>query len=351
MILTLNAGSSSLKFALFDGQVARFRGEVESIDDGPAAVIKDGNGHDVEAPAFEGTGHEAVLPALFAWAEEHGEIGAVGHRIVHGGDRAGPARVDDALLEELDALTPLAPLHQPHNLAAIRLVARTRPGVPQVASFDTAFHATLPPLARMFALPASLGFRRYGFHGLSFEWIAGRLPARLAAGRVIVAHLGSGASLCALHRGRSIETTMGATPLDGLVMGTRCGSLDPGVVLAMARQIGVDAAERALYHDAGLKGVSGGVSDMRSLHEHHARETIALFCYRAAALAGAMAVALQGVDGLVFTGGIGENDAAVRNDIAGRLAWLGPMEVLTIPTDEEAVIARQTDSLIAHDHA
>jgi len=349
-VLTLNAGSSSLKFAVFDGDRDLLRGAFESITEAPKAKAE-ADGKPLAPPVADGTGHEAVLPALFAWVEQHlggARLAAVGHRIVHGGERAGAALVDDALLAELEALVPLAPLHQPHNIAAVRAAQGAEPGLPQVACFDTAFHRTLPPVARQLALPERLGLRRYGFHGLSYEWIAGQLPPHLAIGRTVVAHLGSGASLCALLHGKSVETTMSTTPLDGLVMGTRCGSLDPGVVLHLVRTLGTDAAEHLLYQESGLLGVSGVSADMRDLHS--TGPAVQLFAYRAAMDVAGMAAAMGGIDGLVFTGGIGEHDAAVRQAICARLGWLGVgeegrVDVRVIPTDEEAVIARQSLAL------
>ncbi len=366
-VLTLNAGSSSLKFALFDGGRAVLRGAIEDIMEAPTASAEGADGQALAMPALEGTGHEAVLPGLFGWVAEHASgLEAVGHRVVHGGDRfAGPARVDADVLAGIEALIEYAPLHQGHNLAAIRAVQAVRPDLAQVACFDTAFHRTMPALARLLPLPAGLGLRRYGFHGLSYEYIAGELPPHLAAGRVVVAHLGSGASLCALSAGRSVETTMSTTPLDGLMMGTRCGALDPGVVLLLMRR-GMDAGalEQLLYHEAGLLGVSGVSDDMRALHRVGAEEALELFAYRVAAQTGAMAAALGGLDGFVFTGGIGAHDADMRRRIVGRLGWLGlslaedaavqgcvgrpgeAVETWVIPTDEEAVIARQTVSLL-----
>ena len=372
-VLTINAGSSSLKFALFEGARGVLRGAFEDITEAPTASATGADGTRLDPPKVEGVGHEAVLPALLDWVQQHLEgsaIAAVGHRIVHGGDRfAGPAPIDDAVLAEIEALCPLAPLHQVHNVAAIRAVTAAQPGMRQVACFDTAFHGTMPAVARRMALPGRLGLRRYGFHGLSYEWIAGRLPPGLAAGRTIVAHLGSGASLCALLAGRSVDTTMGMTPLDGLVMGTRCGSLDPGAVLYLLQQRGMTASEveHLLYHEAGLLGVSGVSADMRTLHGSAApmaAAAIDLFAYRVAQDAAGMAAAMGGVDGLVFTGGIGEHDARVRALVCDRLGWMGlavdaaapapgrispagaVVEVWVIPTDEEAVIARQTGGVM-----
>ena len=273
-VLTLNAGSSSLKFALFDGARAVARGSVEAITDAPKASANGADGRDLEPPKVDGVGHEAVLPALFQWTEQHLDgvrLDAVGHRIVHGGDRfTGPAIVDARVLADIEALCPLAPLHQPHNVAAIRAAQKAEPGLAQVACFDTAFHRTMPEVARRHALPERLGLRRYGFHGLSYEWIAGTLSPRLAGGRTIVAHLGSGASLCALQAGRSIETTMSTTPLDGLVMGTRCGSLDAGVVLYLLQHAG-DVGRRGRT-PAVLRGRAAGRFGRQRRHADAAAE-------------------------------------------------------------------------------
>ncbi|MDQ2803886.1 MAG: acetate kinase, partial [Pseudomonadota bacterium] len=335
-ILTLNAGSSSLRFALFDAEIAAggdmqatARGEVANLDGTPHLLAYDTTGTviaDQHWPAEKPPGFETVLHTLLAFADDHlGQRGlaAVGHRVVHGGaDHVAPAEVTSALLADLEALTALDPLHMPHNIAPIHAVAAARPTLPQVVCFDTAFHHTLPLVARSFALPRDLqaaGVRRYGFHGLSYEYIAGRLardaPA-LARGRVIVAHLGSGASLCALQDGRSVATTMGFSTLDGLVMATRCGSLDPGVLLYLARQGRSFAdVEDMLYHRSGLLGVSGSSGDIRDLlasDDPRAREAIELFTYRIATEVGALVSALGGLDGLVFTAGIGEHAPAIR---------------------------------------
>ncbi len=356
LVLTLNAGSSSLKYALFgDKRIAQGKSEGVSAN------------------------YDAMLDDVLKWTEEHlgGNIlTGAGHRIVHGGELADPILLDDAALTRLDALAPLAPLHQPHNLAAVRALAELRPGLPQVGCFDTAFHRTMDATARRFGLPRALedsGIRRYGFHGLSYEYISGRLrevaPAQ-AGGRIIIAHLGSGASLCALRDGRSIDTTMSFTPLDGLVMGTRCGALDPGVLLYLMQARGMDAVglQDLLYDKSGLLGVSDISGDMRLLlasGDARAREAIELFVYRAAREIGALGASLGGLDGIVFTGGIGENSAVIRAAIAARMGWLGltldaaangagairisaadsPVWAWAIPTDEEAVIARQTRTL------
>jgi acetate kinase len=299
--------------------------------------------------------------------------------VVHGGVRFdAPVRIDAGVIAALRELIPLAPLHQPHNIAPIEAIAAAVPHIPQVACFDTAFHRGQPPLAQMFALPrkyAAAGVRRYGFHGLSYEYVSGRLteiaPA-LAAGRVVIAHLGNGASLCALQGGRSIATTMGFTALDGLVMGTRSGSLDPGVIIHLMDVFGLGAREieDLLYRRSGLLGVSGVSSDMRALRasgEPAAAEAIALFVYRIVREIGSMAAALGGLDGLVFTGGIGENDAATRSQIAAGGAWLGldfdaarnaaggplisrdasHVAAWVIATDEERIIARHASAVLA----
>ena len=379
-ILALNAGSSSIKFALFggDGLDLATHGEAEGIGGAPQFHARAPDGATIAERRFPaGTRFAAVLDALLGFIADHlggDRLGAVGHRVVHGGtafDR--PVRVTDAVLDALDALTPLAPLHQPHNLAPIRALAASRPELPQVACFDTAFHHGMPELATRFALPRDLtaaGIRRYGFHGLSYEFIARRLRAlapELAAGRVIAAHLGNGASLCAMAGGRSVDTTMGFTALDGLMMGTRSGSLDPGAVLHLITQRGMTAAavEDLLYHRSGLLGVSGISNDVRTLlasADPHAAEAIDLFVFRIARETGALAATLGGLDGFVFTAGIGEHAAAVRAAVCDRLGWLGArldgaanlrgagrisapdsrLAVWVIPTDEEAMIARHT---------
>lgn len=387
-ILVLNVGSSSVKFAVYldapDPASALLRGKIAGIGTQPVFSAADAAGRAVPPDSFppleRAAGHDAVIADLLTWAQAHRggvTIRAAGHRVVHGGRRhAGPARVTDALLAELEALSPLAPLHQPHNLAAIRCVAASAPDLPQVACFDTSFHRTQSRLAQTFALPRSLsdeGILRYGFHGLSYEYIASALPARLGAraeGRVIVAHLGNGASMCAMKERRSVATSMGFTALDGLMMGRRCGALDPGVVLYLMEAKGLGAQDVAalLYEQSGLLGVSGISSDMATLEASdapEAKEAIDLFCYRAASELAALATGIGGLDVLVFTAGIGENSARVRRQICERLDWMGvaidvaanqshagrigsvgsPVEVLVIPTDEEIVIARSTHAL------
>ena len=378
-ILVLNAGSSSLKFALFAQEsVAQplVRGEISELESAPHLVARNEAGRlvaDQHLPVGGDTSFSSLLDALLAvvdTAPGHDRLHAVGHRIVHGGaDHIAPERLTPALLSALEALTPLDPIHLPHNLAPIRAVWQARPGIAQIACFDTAFHHTMPRVAQQFALPRAIsdaGVRCYGFHGLSYEWIAGRLVSEvpeLAQGRVIVAHLGAGASLCALDKGVSIATTMGISVLDGLMMATRCGSLDPGVIFYLAR-LGhsLPAIEDMLYNRSGLLGVSGISGDIRVLlasEAAEAREAIELFTYRIALEAGAMASALGGVDGIVFTAGIGSHAPAIRAAVCERLGWLdarldpsandrnayristedSPIQILVMPTDEEAMIA------------
>ena len=388
-ILTLNAGSSSIKFALHEldsGMVLQqvSRGQIEGIGIAPHFIAQATDGtvsSEYRWPAGAALEHEALLTPLLAWVTAHlGQeaLCAVGHRIVHGGsayDR--PVYLDANVLDELAKLTPLAPLHQPHNLAAARAMAQLRPDLPQVGCFDTAFHHGMSADATRLALPrkyADEGVRRYGFHGLSYEYIAGRLREQapgLAAGRVIAAHLGNGASLCAMHDGHSVDTTMGFTTLDGLVMGTRCGNLDPGAMLYLQQAHGLSAAEveHMLYHDSGLLGVSGISSDMRTLlasDDARAREAIDLFVFRIAREAGALTATLGGIDALVFSAGIGEHAAPIRAAVCARLGWLGiacdaaansrhaalistsnsRVPVYVVPTDEEAMIASHTAQVL-----
>jgi acetate kinase len=301
-------------------------------------------------------------------------LAAVGHRVVHGGVKYTQAvRVKPGLLAELSKLNPLAPLHQPHNLKPIEILARTRPDLPQVACFDTAFHRAQPEVAQAFALPPSItdrGVRRYGFHGLSYEYIAGVLPqldAAAAGGRTVVAHLGNGSSMCAMVNGRSMASTMGFTAVDGLPMGTRCGNLDPGVILYLMDELGMDARaiEDLVYRKSGLLGVSGISSDMRTLlasSEPRARQAVELYTYRLGRELGSLAAAAGGLDAIVFTGGIGQHAPAIREALCRDAAWLGveldaaanqsggprisapssKVSVWAMPTDEELVIARQT---------
>ena len=379
-LLVLNAGSSSLKFSLFTAQSLdmRLRGEIEGIGARSHFIARDSRGTTLGEQSWERSlDHPAALEFLLDYlpgAVAYDRLAAVGHRVVHGGPVfCAPARVDAALLEALEKLVPLAPLHQPHNLAAIRAIAARHAVLPQVACFDTSFHRTQPALAQAFALPAVIteqGVQRYGFHGLSYEYVAGLLPeldARAAAGRTVVAHLGAGSSLCALQGGRSIATTMGFTALDGLPMATRCGSLDPGVVLYMLNTLGMGAREieHMLYHESGLAGVSGISADMRELaasDQPGARRAIDLYAYRIGRELGSLAAALGGLDALVFTAGIGEHDASLRAAVCASAAWLGleidadanasggprisqpasHVSAWVVPTDEERVIARHT---------
>jgi len=388
-ILVLNAGSSSLKFSLFaldDGPpTLQLRGQVEGLYTAPRFVARDPGGATVASRKWgegERLGHDGAIAHLLAYLQDElaqHRLLAVGHRVVHGGvEFAHPVRVDGGIVERLARLVPLAPLHQPHNLAPIRVLLERMPQLPQVACFDTSFHRTMPAVAQAFALPAEIterGVRRYGFHGLSYEYIAAALPrfdARNARGRVAVAHLGNGASMCAIADGRSVASTMGFTALDGLPMGTRTGALDPGVVLYLMDEMGMDARaiETLLYQKSGLLGVSGLSSDMRTLlgsDDPRAALAIELFCYRIGRELGSLAAALGGLDALVFTGGIGEHAALVRERVLRSAAWLGVeldaaanaadgprltaagsrVAAWAIPTDEELMIARHTRALIA----
>jgi acetate kinase len=387
-LLVVNAGSSSLKFQLFavegGAPVRRYRGQVDGIGVRPQLKVQDADGASLEDRMFEPAALPdlpAAIGAMRAWlATLQGvRLVAIGHRVVHGGaDFARPVRIDETVLAKLATYQDLAPLHQPNNLAPIRLVMEIDPGIPQVACFDTAFHRGHPDHADWYALPRALhaeGVRRYGFHGLSYEYVADRLATvapEVAGGRVIVAHLGSGASMCALSGGRSVESTMGFTALDGLPMGTRPGQLDPGVVLYLIDQKGMTAREvtNLLYKDSGLKGLSGISNDMRDLLESDRPEAafaIDHFVHRCALNAGMLAAALGGVDAFVFTAGIGERSAPIRARIAARLAWLGAtldpaanaaastvisapdsrFPLLVMATDEELMIARHTLAAVA----
>ncbi|MEN9784552.1 MAG: hypothetical protein RJA24_1895, partial [Pseudomonadota bacterium] len=340
-ILVLNAGSSSIKFAVYgEGEPLHrtVQGMIAGIGSETAFSARDERGALPSALLPGQMNHEGALAWLFNWLESgrhaHHLLGA-GHRVVHGGEHHdAPVIVDDPIMAGLDALSPLAPLHQPHNLSAIKALRKLRPELAQVACFDTAFHRTQPSLAQAFALPRAIteqGLRRYGFHGLSYEHIAGALPAVLgprAEGRVIVAHLGNGASLCAMRNRRSIATTMGFSTLDGLIMGTRCGTIDPGVLfyLMHERNMSSKAVEELLYRQSGLLGVSGISNDMRTLLESvdpRATEAVVQFVYRAVLEIGALSAALEGLDALVFTGGIGEHAIAIRAQICEKLGWLG----------------------------
>jgi acetate kinase len=387
-ILVVNAGSSSLKFKAYapgpeGGLAAIGDGQFEELATAPRLRARAGGAVIAERawPAGERLDHaEAVAelariaPALLGGRN----LAAIGHRVVHGGTRFdSPVRIDDRVLDALEALVPLAPLHQPHNLAPIRAWRAARPELPQVACFDTAFHRVQPTIAQSFALPerfARDGVRRYGFHGLSYAYVAGRLPVldpALADARIVVAHLGNGASLCAMRGGRSVASTMGFTALDGLMMGTRCGAIDPGVLIHLIDRyaMGPRELERLLYRESGLLGVSGISSDMRALRasaDPRARQAIDLFVYRAGREIGSLAAALGGLDALVFTAGIGENDAATRAEICAMSGWLGVeldqaanraggprisaasarVSAWVVPTDEESMIAAGTRAIL-----
>ena len=384
LIGVLNAGSSSLKFSFYDGEKRLLSGQVDGIGVNPKGQAEDAAGKPVAMPELgpkPPTVPSEVLSLLMPWVRAYfgdRRLAALGHRVVHGGLRhSRPALVTPELLTELEALVPLAPLHEPHNLAPIRMALKLNPDLPQVACFDTAFHRTAPEVEQAFALPWSLyeeGVRRYGFHGLSYEYIASILPARapdIADGRVVVAHLGNGCSACALDNRVSVATTMGFTAIDGLPMGTRCGELDAGVVLHLIQQKGMhaDAVADLLWRRSGMLGVSGVSSDFRELlasKEQRARFAIELFCYRAARYVASLAAAIGGLDGVVFTAGVGENAAPVRAEICRRCAWLGleldedanaaHHERITTPasrvaayvikTDENLMIARHTRALV-----
>ncbi|QRM30313.1 acetate/propionate family kinase [Microvirga sp. VF16] len=390
VLIVLNAGSSSLKFQvydMFDGAEPQlvWKGLYEGLGGSAHFIVKDIDGKLLDEMTWSSGDqirHEEALMHLVSWLSQFREERkpvAIGHRVVHGGEAfSHPVLVDDSVIQRLEALVPLAPLHQPHNLEPIRIVRQRLPGMPQVACFDTAFHQTQPDIASLFALPREmreLGVRRYGFHGLSYDYIASVLKdydPHLAKGRVIVAHLGNGASLCALKGGVSVATTMGFSALDGLPMGTRCGAVDAGVVFFMLREMRLspDEAESVLYKKSGLLGVSGISNDMRVLRskaasDPNARRAIDLFVYRITREIGSLVATLGGIDGLVFTAGIGENDMATRAEVIAGLTWAGLSldeaanstggprisagsgpTAWIIPTNEELVIARQTRSVL-----
>jgi acetate kinase len=386
-ILVINAGSSSVKFQVFavdgDGRLRRqIKGQMDGIGSRPRLRAADAAGSKLADRAYPIENVQDVPAALQVaadWLRDEQRIApiAVGHRVVHGGpDYDRPVLIDHGVVSRLERYSLLAPLHQPHNLAPIRTLLENFPSLPQVACFDTAFHRGHDELADFYAMPRRLheeGVRRYGFHGLSYEYISKTLPKvapEIAAGRVIVAHLGSGASMCALRGGRSVESTMGFTALDGLPMGTRPGQIDPGVILYLISAKGMSATEVQdfLYRDCGLKGLSGVSNDMRELQasdDAKASFAVEYFVYRAALNAGMLAAALQGIDGFVFTAGIGENSESIRARIAERLGWLGvaldsaenaanalrisrpgTTPVYVVPTDEELMIAQHTLSLL-----
>jgi len=384
----LNAGSSSIKFSLFAaagaGLEAGARGQVEGIYGAPRFVSKDPAGRVLAERSWgdgAALGHEGALAHIMSHLGEQlagDRLAGVGHRVVHGGlDYTRPVRLDAAVVARLAAFVPLAPLHQPHNLTPIRVLLERLPGVAQVACFDTAFHRGAPPVSQRFAIPAALheaGVQRYGFHGLSYEYIAsvlGSYDAQAATGRTVVLHLGNGASMCALEAGRSIASTMGFTAVDGLPMGTRCGAIDPGVILYLLQQRGMDAkaVEALIYQQSGLLGVSGISNDMRVLlasEDPRAKLAIELYQYRIRRELGSLAAALGGLDAVVFTAGIGEHAAAVRAAVCRDAAWLGleldaaanakggpristaasRVSAWVVPTNEELMIAQHTRRLV-----
>lgn len=348
-LLTINAGSSSLKFATFKldaTPTCELRGQLSGIGQGVAKLS--GVGWPTDNLKLEN--HRDAVALLL----DRLEIAAVGHRVVHGGTRfTAPVKIDAATIGALRELIPLAPLHQPHNVAAIEAVAAALPGTPQVACFDTAFHATMPEVAARFALPEKYweaGIRRYGFHGLSYEAILHRLGDEIPA-RMIIAHLGNGASLAAVKDGKCIATTMGFSTLDGLVMGTRAGLMDPGVILHLMRSedMKLPELEQLLYHQSGLLGLSGQTADMKTLLESddpRATRAVEIYCARITREIGSLAAALEGLDTLVFTGGVGENAAPIRARVTNAMEWLGGIDIRVIPTDEELTIARHTQSIL-----
>jgi len=392
-LLVLNAGSSSIKFTIFSihscGEntvepIEIIHGEVEGIGNKPVFKARDKQ-HRPLVEAFlnkESTGHHAALEYLLEWLGSHlpeGELVAVGHRVVHGGSElSAPSLVDKKLMQTLEALIPLVPLHQPHNLEGIRVISHERPNIPQVVCFDTAFHSSCADLTRHFGLPDELfqeGVRRYGFHGLSYEYIADELAIatpELANKKVVMLHLGNGCSMCAMDNGKSVDTSMGFSALDGLLMGTRCGSLDPGVLLYLMRekQMDISQLENLLYKESGLLGVSGVSNDMRELmasDEPRAKLAVDLFVYRIRRELGSLIAVLGGLDVLVFTAGIGENSAEIRRRVCEDAHWIGvqldadvqmedeevvclsPVDskvtVLVIPTNEELMIAKHALAL------
>ncbi len=385
LIIVLNAGSSSLKFTIYvaHGETPRvlYDGQIEGIGTETRFKAKDGAGKVVEEkkwPPGAPLDHEGAIDALFAWGSgvlsSSDSIVAIGHRVVHGGlTYTKPTVVNDHILDDLEKFVPLAPLHQPHNLAPIRVIAKRNPGLPQVACFDTSFHTNIPGVAQAFALPRKYteqGVRRYGFHGLSYEYISTVLPGfdlEAAKGRTVVAHLGNGASMCAMRNLKSTACTLGFTAVEGLMMGTRCGTLDPGVMLYLMDECGMNTRdlEKLIYKESGLLGVSGISSDMRTLLEstdQRAGEAVELFVYRITRELGSLAAALGGLDALVFTGGIGENAAPIRERVCRAAQWLGlefdekanagrgprisregsRVRAWVIPTDEELMIALHT---------
>ena len=388
-ILTINAGSSSIKFALFPldhpiSPEAEVSGQIDGIGaETTKMVAKNRAGERIADQVLEGgkVSHAQAFDALLKWftaSHANWQIVAVGHRVVHGGERySKPTVIDDVVLGHLQSFIPLAPLHEPHNVAGIIALQALLPTVPQIACFDTAFHRSQPEVAQTFGLPRNItaeGIKRYGFHGLSYEFIARALPQHSgrASGRVIVAHLGNGASMAAMVDRKCVATTLGFSTIDGLVMGTRCGNLDPGVILHLmeTKNLSVKDMTRMLYKESGLLGVSGLSQDMRTLlasDKPEAAEAVNLFCYRIARELGSLAAAAGGLDALVFTGGIGEHAAEVRRRVCLQSEWLGirvnpeanarhelrisagnsSVDVLVIPTNEEWMMAHHAQTLLA----
>jgi acetate kinase len=387
-ILVLNAGSSSIKFAVFEkhggGLALELRGQVEGLYTMPGFVARDATGRVVAEKSWGRTdlGHDGAVEYLTDFLQHHlanHRLVGVGHRVVHGGlEFTAPVRVEPKTLEALERLIPLAPLHQPHNVSPIAQLLKRAPALPQVACFDTSFHRTNPDVAQRFALPAELhdaGVQRYGFHGLSYEYIASEFPrvnANAASAKTIVLHLGNGSSMCAVEAGRSVATTMGFTPADGLPMGTRSGALDPGVILYLIdeRKMDARAIERLLYNESGLLGVSGISSDMRALlasDAASAKLAVDLYVYRIRRELGSLAAALGGLDAIVFTGGVGQNAVAIRERVCRDAAWLGVeldattnagggprisvgwsrVSAWVVPANEELMIARHTQRVLA----
>lgn len=387
-ILVINSGSSSLKFSVFETTAAdralslTLNGEIEGGGARSKLKVADAQGHSLGDQAVAGADHDGWIAAIQSWFAGHvggdAQFDGVGHRIVHGGEKyQQPTLIDDAVLAGLEELVPLAPLHEPHQIAAIRAVIKSTPHVRQVACFDTAFHANQPRVAREFALPREYterGIRRYGFHGLSYEYIVSALPSiapECPRARLVVAHLGSGASMCAVAAGRSVATTMGLTALDGLPMGTRCGSLDPGALLYLIQHehLSPAALERLLYERSGLLGVSGLSADMRQLLASTlpaAAEAVDLFVYWIGRELGSMVAALGGLDALIFTGGIGEHAHQIRSRVCQQAGWLGisldeaanetgalriskagsPTSAWVVSTNENLMVARHTRRLL-----
>jgi len=387
-ILVINAGSSSIKFSAYkvaDQQdpTLSLTGQIEGIGTRPRLIVKDGKSAPLIDRSYDAStidGYESAIETIAGWfgtLGSQGQLFAVGHRIVHGGLEAAPVLIDDKLLDKLEEAIPLMPLHLPSNLAAIRALRKSQPSLPQIACFDTTFHRGRPAIADRFALPDALyreGVRRYGFHGLSYEYITEQLQIvapEIATGKVIIAHLGSGASMCALRGGKSVDTTMAFSALDGLPMNTRCGALDPGVVIYLLREkrMSPDLVERLLYRESGLRGLSGLSGDVRDLlasRSPEAKFALDYFVYHTCRELGGLVAVLKGLDAIVFTAGIGENSVEIRERICLQCAWLGlrldfeanraggprisapgsAVSAWVIPTNEELVIARHTVALM-----